>query len=259
MHYNWILDTSDSDESDRMPKYSIKIDRSTPWSCLSKVGNIRLLCMFPLSFVRCTQHYQSLSLKAPAAIRHAHAHVKRTSDRNVFKLPQRTQRTYEESLMFWAVESEHQIAFMLICNGMKMDWEWNGREWPIYLERGHHTEDFDGHIACTLVDGYGVMKDFISWTQDGMEDSSWRLWRFLQTLSCCSNLLQFRRCGSRRACECLGFFVCDLLSENVYVVQLLLNWLSAYKTWHSSWIIVTDGLTMTHQHVFHALIWLESI
>ena len=90
--------------------------------------------------------------------------------------------------------------------------KWNGRKWPACLERGHRAENFDGHIAYTRMDGYGVIKDLISWTSDAMDDSLWRLWRLLQcldgdwTLTCCSKLLQFRRCESRgyvSVCVCL--------------------------------------------------------
>ena len=52
-----------------------------------------------------------------------------------------------------------------------MNGEWNGRKWPAYLERGHRAENFDGHIAYTRMDGYGVIKDLISWTSDAMDDS----------------------------------------------------------------------------------------
>ena len=45
-------------------------------------------------------------------------------------------------------------------------------EWPANVERGHRAENFDGHIAYTRVDGYVVMKDLVSWTSDGMDDSS---------------------------------------------------------------------------------------
>ena len=53
-----------------------------------------------------------------------------------------------------------------------MDWEWNGRTWTAYLDRGHRAENFDGHIAHTQVDGYGFMQDLISLTSDGMDDLS---------------------------------------------------------------------------------------
>ena len=42
-----------------------------------------------------------------------------------------------------------------------MDWEWNRKTWTGYSERPHREENFDGHIAYTRVDGYGVMKDLI--------------------------------------------------------------------------------------------------
>ena len=52
-----------------------------------------------------------------------------------------------------------------------MTGEGNGRKWPAYLERVYCAENFDGHIAHTRMDGYGVMKDLISWTSDAMDDS----------------------------------------------------------------------------------------
>ena len=139
-----------------------------------------------------------------------------------------------------------------------MDWEWNGRKWPAYLERGHCAENFDGHIAYTRMDGYGIRKDLILWTSDAMDDSACRLWRLLQcldgdwALTCCSKLLQFRRCESRRVRECLCLCVmcrvrmCHLLNGNVYVMQLQSNWLSAYNTWYSSWTIVPRGPSLWH-------------
>ena len=91
-----------------------------------------------------------------------------------------------------------------------------------------------------------------------MDDSACRLWRLLQcldgdwTLICCSKLLQFRRCESRRVRECLCLCVmcrvrmCHLLNGNVYVMQLQSNWLSAYNTWYSPWTIVPRGPSLWH-------------
>ena len=50
----------------------------------------------------------------------------------------------------------------------EMVWEWNGREWTSYLERGNRPENFDGHIAYVRVDGYEVMKDLMPWTSNGI-------------------------------------------------------------------------------------------
>ena len=104
-----------------------------------------------------------------------------------------------------------------------------------------------------------VMKDFSLWTSDGKDDSLWWLWRFPQcldgdwTLSCGSKLLQFRRSESRRVYVSLCWFLCfvqsenvHLFDENVYVMLLVSNWLSAQNTWFSSWTIVPRGSSVWH-------------
>ena len=62
-------------------------------------------------------------------------------------------------------------------------------------------------------------------------DRRWNGWFFMTvmevhavlrrdgTLSCWSKLLQFRRCESRRVCECLCLLVCDVQSENVHLLD----------------------------------------
>ena len=49
-----------------------------------------------------------------------------------------------------------------------IDWEWNGREWTSYLERGNRAANFDGHIAYVRVDGSEVMKNWMPWRSNGI-------------------------------------------------------------------------------------------
>ena len=97
---------------------------------------------------------------------------------------------------------------------MEMIWEWNGGEWTRYNETWRCEENFEWQHGYVRKNTWKVIKDLILWTSDGMDDSLWWSWRFLQclerdwTLSCWSKLLQFSRSESRRVYVSLCVFVC---------------------------------------------------
>ena len=136
-----------------------------------------------------------------------------------------------------------------------MIWEWNWAEWTRHNECWRCQENFELRHGYVRESTWKVMRDLRLLTSDGMDDSLWWLWRFLQclerdwTLSCWSKLLQFNRSESRRVYVSLCLFVRDVWSENVhllkgnvYVVLPLSKWLSAQNAWYSSWTIVPRGL-----------------